>query len=274
MQRAFADASEQRDLCRRLEAMLRDGEAPAALALVRQGLEALADQELAIVDIALATRPEALAISGWDKVAATLAREEAGGKRITMIGIDLTGSCREGIIPAVGDEVPPYLETSYFEDVPEIAFSTASRAQIRAAYADYGAPWAGCFAEIDGAVEIAGLSRLYSAVVNAKAAGHRDREDAEGDAYVLASCAAAILLHLAVRQHIAAHGLPRPMAFLVGSNEDFPYFDAPVVSVDEARALMPSGAQPEPEPEPMPTPAPTGAPAPASRSLFGRLFGR
>jgi len=42
MQRAFADAKEQRGLCKRLEAMLREGEPEAALALVRQGLQAIA----------------------------------------------------------------------------------------------------------------------------------------------------------------------------------------------------------------------------------------
>lgn len=43
MQRAFEDETESRDFCQRLEAMLRAGEPEAALALVRQGLEALAD---------------------------------------------------------------------------------------------------------------------------------------------------------------------------------------------------------------------------------------
>lgn len=217
-----------------------------------------------------------------------------------MLGIDLTGSCWDGAIPAIGEEVPPYIETNYYSDTAGLAFSTATRAEICAAYSGHGSPWTGNFAEIDGAVTVEGLSKLYSAVVNGKVAGHGDREDALGDAYVLAACAAAILLHLAVKRHIAAHGLPREMAVIVGSNEDFPYFDAPVVAVDEARALMPAlPSAPPPPPPPAPGPRPTppadvspaepsgralrdrlgqGAPdtdePPAPKGLLARLFGR
>lgn len=259
MQRAFADPDEHRAFRARIEAMLRASEADAALALVRQGLEALADQRLPVVDIALATSPAQIKIAGWDALAATLARLEARGVAVTAIGIDLTGSCWDGALPEIGQEVPPYLETSYYTDLPEIAFSTATRADILAAYTDYGSPWIGCFAEIEGDIEVEGLSKLYSAVIRNAYEKHRDRDDALGDAHLLAASASAILLHIAVRSAVAAGALPRPVAVIVGSNEGYPFYDAPVVSGDEARALMPA------------RPAP--APAQATKGILGRLFG-
>jgi hypothetical protein len=48
LQRAFADAEEQRGLCKRLEAMLREGQPDAALALVRQGCFAEIDNAIEV----------------------------------------------------------------------------------------------------------------------------------------------------------------------------------------------------------------------------------
>ena len=268
MQRAFADAEEQRGFCKRLEAMLRKGEPEAALALVRQGLQAIAGNGLRIVDLALAADPHALALTGWDAVAATIAREDARGEPITALSIDFSDAGHVGLEPDAAGEAAPYIEINYYNDLAEIAFSAASRADILAGYSVYGSDWQGCFAEIDNAVEVEGLSALYGAIL--VAANDRDSDDAVGDAYLLAACTSAILLHLAVRHAIAEGALPRPMAVVVGSNEDFPFFDAPVVSAGEARALMPEPAAP-PEPR---APAPAPAPEPAIKGFFGRLFGR
>lgn len=288
MQRAFADAEEQNGFRKRLEAMLREGEPEAALALVRQGLQAIADNGLPIVDIALAADPQALTLKGWDAVAATIAREDARGKPITALGIDF--SCHGDVPPDAAGHLAPYIETNYFADLTEIAFSTASREDILAGYSGSGTEWQGRFEEIDNAIEVEGLSPLYGAVT--MAARDRDSDTAAGDAHLLAACTSAILLHLAVRSAIVAGALPRPMAVLVGSNEDFPFFDAPVVSVDEARALMPAPAATPPAPAPITqqdgvsgralrsrletSDGETDPPSdpPAAKGFFGRLFGR
>ena len=65
------------------------------------------------------------------------------------------------------------------------------------------------------------MSALYGAVTAASIA--RNQDDAAGDAYVLAACTSAIVLHLAVRKAIRTKGLPKPLAVLVGSNEDIPF---------------------------------------------------
>lgn len=293
MQRAFADRDEQRGFCRKLEQMLQQGEADAALALVRQGLEALADNGLPIVAVALATQPEALVLTGWDDVAATIAREEAQGQVISALGIDFSWPGHVGLEPDSEGLMAPYLETSYYADLSDMAFSTASRAEILAGYSGYGSCWQGNFSDIDNAIEVQGMSALYGAVAGSD---DRDRDNTAGDAYLLAACASAILLHLAVKRHIETSGLPKPMAVLVGSNEDFPFFDAPVASIDEARALMPAPVAPAPAPQAMaPIPdagesltgtalrsriAQTASPeadtpvAPPAKGLLARLFGR
>ncbi|MFM7349467.1 MAG: hypothetical protein ACKO01_08250, partial [Erythrobacter sp.] len=252
--------------------------------------------------------PEALALAGWDAVAATIAREErASGNPITALGIDFSAACHVGLEPDEDGAAAPHLETNYYDDLSNLVFSTASREDILAGYSDYGSEWAGCFAEIDNALKVEGLSALYGAVLGA--AQDRDRDDLAGDAYVLAASASAILLHLAVKRHIAERGLPQPMAVLVGSNEDYPFFDAPVVSLGEARALMPPAPEPAwrppavadpvaewedepawveeaeweplPEPEPEPelvyaddAPRPAASEPPATKGLLARLFRR
>src|SRR3546814_3744173 len=44
----------------------------------------------------------------------------------------------------------------------------------------------------------------------------------------------AVLVHLAVRDTALERGLPRRLAVLVGSNESYPFFDAPVIPATEA----------------------------------------
>lgn len=290
MQRAFADDTERRAFTQRLEAMLREGEPEAALALVRQGLEAIADNGLPIVNIALATDPDALVLTGWDDVRQAIAREDARGKAITALGIDFSWPGHVGLQPDANGHMAPHIETNLYADLSDLAFSAARRADILEGYSGSGSTWQGRFVDIDDLIGIEGLSALYGPV--ADEAGNRDSDDAAGDAYVLAACTSAILLHIAVKRAIVAGALPRPMAVLVGSNEDFPFFDAPVVSVDEARALMPD--RPAPPPAPPSIAAQDGVsgralrsrlessdeatdPAedpPAQKGFFGKLFGR
>jgi hypothetical protein len=75
------------------------------------------------------------------------------------------------------------------------------------------------------------MEALYGAVQ--QAGRSRGGDNAEGDAHALAAAIAAILLHLAVKRTIEQRGLPRRLAVIVGSNEDYPFFDAPVVTYDE-----------------------------------------
>lgn len=236
MQRAFANEAEQRAFRKELEAMLRNGEADTALASVREQMSALADAGLSIIEIALGADPDTVSLKGWDKIAATIAREEKSGKVITAIGIDFSWPGHVDLMPDADGHLAPYIETNYYTDQSDMKFSEATRDQILAGYSNYGSEWQGCFAEIDNAIEVNGMSALYGAVTAASSV--RNHDDSAGDAYVLAACTSAIILHLAVRKAIQTGSLPKPMVVLVGSNEDFPFFDAPVMSVDESRPFV------------------------------------
>ena len=43
---------------------------------------------------------------------------------------------------------------------------------------------------------------------------------------------------MALERAIEDYGMPRVMAVFVGSNEDFPFFDAPVISADKAESWV------------------------------------
>ena len=238
MQRAFADRNEQRTFRQALQQMLRHGEADAALARVRQALQPFAEAGSRLAALALTLEPEAVGLRDWDDLGSRIALVEAEGQPITAISIDLSWPGHQSLTPDAEGKLEPVLETNYFADSDELRFSVATRAEIIAAYSHSGAGsvWQGNFEEIEIWVLARGLGSLYGAIQPAARSG--DSDDADGDLYVLASCAAAIIFHLAVRHAIRTRGLPKPMAVLVGSNEDFPFFDAPVVSVDESAPFV------------------------------------
>jgi hypothetical protein len=269
MQRAFVDEAEQHAFRNELEALLRCGEADAALACVRERMAALAGAGLPIIDLALRVDPETVSLKGWDKLDDTIASEEKSGKTITAIGIDFSWPGHVDLKPDSNGSMPPDIETNYYTDQPDVRFSQATRAEILAGYSNYGSCWQGCFAEIDKAIEVKGMSALYGAVTVASIA--RNQDDAAGDAYVLAACTSAIVLHLAVRKAIRTKGLPKPLAVLVGSNEDFPFFDAPVAAIGEAMGLLTQGEPVSPAPAPVEAaPTPRLATVEPEASISGR----
>lgn len=64
MQRAFVDEAEQHAFRNELEALLRCGEADAALASVRERMAALAGAGLPIIDLALRADPDTVSLKG------------------------------------------------------------------------------------------------------------------------------------------------------------------------------------------------------------------
>lgn len=235
MQRAFANRDEQRTFRDELEQVLRRGEPDAALAQVRRALEPFAAAGSHLASLALALDPRNVELVGWDWFLSP--RFSGSETTITAIGIDFSwpGHFSPKTTDANGN-LEPVLETNYYEDMDIVQFSTATREQILAGYSGGHSEWQGHFSDIEVNLEVEGMERLYGAIWSARRPG--DSDDAAGDIYVLATCASAIVLHLAVRDTIRTRGIGRPLAVLVGSNEDFPFFDAPVMSVDETRPYV------------------------------------
>jgi len=238
MRRAFANRNEQLAVRRALLQLLRTGEADGALSRVRQALEPFAEAGSELATLALTVNPEAVELRDWEDLGSRIELVEAERQPITAIGIDLSWPGHQSLTPDTDGKLEPVLETNYYADFDEVRFSSATRTEILAGYSDSraGSVWQGNFEEVEIWVLAQGLGSLYGAIQPAARKG--DSDDAEGDLFVLASCAAAIIMHLAVRHAIRTRGLPRPMAVLVGSNEDFPFFDAPVMSVDESAPFV------------------------------------
>ncbi|NJO14005.1 MAG: hypothetical protein HC870_02155 [Rhizobiales bacterium] len=243
MQRAFADEAEQRTFCDELLQMLRRGEPEAALEHARSRLRSVEGISPLVAERALMTRVEDITLTGWDKLAPRIqSAEEYGNEPVTALGIDFSwpghfaSAIRDGKAVLDYDTqggFAPVLETNYYGDMRKVKFSTATRDEILGGYSSFGSEWQGGFIDIDNLIGVKGMAPLYGAI---QACGPRNADTAEGDACVLAASISAILLHLAVKRTIETRGLPKPMAVLVGSNEDFPFFDAPVMSVDETHA--------------------------------------
>jgi hypothetical protein len=173
--------AEQHAFRKELEALLRCGEADAALASVRERMAALAGAGLPIIDLALRADPETVSLKGWDKLDDTIASEEKSGKTITAIGIDFSWPGHVDLKPDSNGSMPPDIETNYYTDQPDVRFSQATRAEILAGYSNYGSCWQGCFAEIDNAIEVEGMSALYGAVTAASIALSKHMEFENGD---------------------------------------------------------------------------------------------
>lgn len=245
MQRAFANEAEQRAFCDELLQMLRRGEPKAALEHARGRLRSLEGVSPLLAERALTTRDKDITLTGWDKLATRIqSAEEYGNEPVTALGIDFSwpghfaSAIRDGKAVLEYDAqggFAPVLETNYFGDMRKVKFSTATRAEILGGYSSYGSEWQGAFIDIDNLIGVEGMDVLYGAI---QASGPRYTDTTEGDACVLSASISAILLHLAVKRTIETRGLPKPMAVLVGSNEDFPFFDAPVMSVDESAPFV------------------------------------
>lgn len=229
--RAFGSNSERREFTASLQQDLRHGKPEEALGRVHSKLAELSGADDKLVKLALESRAHNISLKGWDRLGETIATYEKRGERITALGIDFSWPGHVGLEPDSDGKLAPYIETNYYGDLRDLSFTSADRETLLRAYGSYGSEWQGMFIEIDNLINVEGMEGLYGAVQIASSTS--DSDDVHGDAYVLAACTSAILLHQAVRHMIERNGLPKPMTVLVGSNEDYPFFDAPVWTVDE-----------------------------------------
>ena len=285
----------------------------AVESMLREGAVAEADRELASAVAALiaAGHPVgglcddatlgSITISGWSLLEERCARIDRAGAPVTAVGIDL--SCHGDERPDEQGRIEPYLETSFYSDNP-FAFSTSDRATLLAALADPSESWKGCFAEIDGTIEVHGLGGLNHALIDlherCRAQAGNQADPLDHDALLIGEAFQALRIHQAVRAEIERSGLPRALAIIVGSNESRPFFEAPVITAPECRdaAIGADSTGPEDEAaadvfddnregektlsgpalrrqlhgDAPASPAEQIAPPAASRGLLGRLF--
>lgn len=239
----FADEADVRDFERQIEALMRAGQADEAAVIVAAALGELAREGQPLAALCLAVQLDDTTLAGWDGLAERLAELDAAGAAITAIGIDLSWPGHVGLEPDAAGILEPYLETSYYSDTA-FAFSTSTRAAILDGYGNGSGAWVGGFEDIDNLIELRGLGEVYGAVVPlVEQLRHTsDGDPLEADAMRIGAVFVAVQVHRAVRQAIATHGLPRALAVIVGSNESYPFLDAPVMSAEESAEFVRSPA--------------------------------
>ncbi|RVQ65293.1 hypothetical protein EKN06_13725 [Croceicoccus ponticola] len=223
----FTDEDQERGFRAQVEGLLREGKPDQALAAVDTKLNEIA--ELPLAKLALAIDPDHVRITGWSAIAVTINSLDAHGQPISAVSIDFAGAADGD--NSSGDAAAPALETSFYCD-EVFPFSTSDRAAIVAGYGRAGARWQGGYEHLQDDIGVTGLHALYSAYLAVKTPMERGELTDLGDydAPRLAAMRAAVLLHGAIAHTIEESGLPRPIAVLCGSNEAYPFFDAPVTS--------------------------------------------
>ena len=168
----FASTDERRAFLDKLQNWLRQGEQYHAWTLARDALRRVPVADKRLVRLALDTEVDDVIIRGWETLGATLRALDADAP-ITAISIDLSwpGHFAQRISDGVLEldyqddgGLEPVLETNYFRDIDDIAFSTADRKTLLKGYSGHGSIWQGMFDEINDQISIEGLDELYGAV--------------------------------------------------------------------------------------------------------------
>ena len=231
--RAFKSRKAQDGFRDELALLLRAGRADEALDKAREKLGKMTDSPAELVNPAMSTEPGDLELVGWNDLDARLRSFDSRGVAITAIALEFA---RSDARPDADGLLEPAIETTYFRDLPAVEFSRADREELGQACLDKEPAWHHAFEDIDNLIEVKGLGKLYGAL--ALRADTCRKNTSAGDLYLLAACICATLMHLAVRQAVRKHGLPRPLALMVGSNGQFPHLDAPAHSLIEIEELL------------------------------------
>jgi hypothetical protein len=231
----FADENDVRDFDLQIQKLLRDGRADEAAAIIEAALGELGDAGHPVVALCRSCPVEGIAIAGWEALAPRIAGLEAAGAPVTALGIDVSWPGHSGTEPDGEGYLEPILETNFYTD-GAFAFSPKNRAALLEGYGPHGAEWQGRMAEIDTLLSLRGLGEVYGAVfpLVEHVCATPEPEALEADAMRLGAAFVAVRVHQAVSRAIVRDGLPRAMAVIVGSNESYPFYDAPVVSADES----------------------------------------
>lgn len=249
-----------------IEDMLRSGEADAAARRIKSLLPPLAGEERPLPARILKISARDVTVVGWNALAARIEELDRPGFPITAIGVDIADSCQSRAVPSAAGYLPPYIETTYFSD-NAFPFSESTRAQLADGYAQGAAAWQGAFEGIDDTIAIDDIDDIHGALFALQLKCQGDdagsASDDERQAWLLGSAYLAVLIHQAVRNMALRGGLPRTLAVIVGSNDSYPGFDAPVIAARAETSAsddfflslslvpeLPPEAEPEPSREP------------------------
>lgn len=216
-----------------IEDMLRSGEADAAARRIKALLPAVAGEERPLPARILKISARDITVVGWNALAARIEELDRPGFPITAIGVDIADSRQSRAVPDAAGYLPPYIETTYFSD-NAFPFSESTRAQLVEGYGQGPCVWQGAFEGIDDTISIADIDDIHGALFALQLKCQGDdagsASEDERQAWLFGSAYLAVLIHQAVRNMALRGGLPRTLAVIVGSNDSYPGFDAPVIA--------------------------------------------
>lgn len=241
----FRDEAELRQFCNDVQQDLRDGHAAEAAERVVFALGVLEEFGHPIVELCREYPADRIAVHGWENIADRLDALDKPDQPITAISIDL--SCHGDIGEDSDEAIAPNLETNFFAD-NAFPFSTSDLAALCAGYSGSGCEWQGNFQDIDATITVSGIGRLSFAIDELERQSRNSDDPAGSDAAVVALAYRAVIVYQAIYAMVDEYGLPRPLTIIVGNNESYPFFDAPVISFTGCLALSPDTAElPEPD---------------------------
>ncbi len=173
-----------------------------------------------LTDACLQLRLDTIAFSGWDRIFAEFVKLQRKGKNITAIGVDISGHDGDGDDPA--------LELSFYDD-SEFPFSVSTREEILAACPAYSPPWTGCFIDLTGDLQIAGLSKLHLLLRGYPnryqiPSGPVAKLSNDDRAFKLAEWWMYLRFHQALYRDINDAGLPKGMPVVLCEHDYGPWF--------------------------------------------------
>ena len=238
----FRDEAELRQFCDDVQQDLRDGSVTAAAERVAFALGVLEEYGHPIVSLCRAYPADRIHVHGWEDIAGRLNALDRPNQPVTAISIDL--SSHGEFSEDNDDAIAPYLETSFFSD-GAFPFSTSDRAALCAGYNGSSSEWQGNFEDIDGTIAISGIGQLSFAIdeLERQHRIHNSGDAVGSDAAVVALAYRAVAVHQAINAMVDNYGLPRPLTIIVGSNESYPFFNAPIILFTECLALDPDASE-------------------------------
>jgi hypothetical protein len=230
------DGLGEEDFRRSIESMLRHGQADAAAKRLRVLLTPYVGEgdDLILPDRFLAVSSADVTLAGWDALAASIARHDRPGQRISALSITIAEG--DGTGPNKSGMLRPAIQTSYFTD-EAYPFSDSARDDLLDGYSQYQSEWQGNSEGTDRILSVEGIDDLYGALARLEARLLQSPEPSMQEicAGTLGACYLAVLLHQAVHDAVRRGGLPRPLCIMAGNAGVYPYFDAPVMSCEECR---------------------------------------
>jgi hypothetical protein len=228
------DGMEEMEFRRSIETMLRRGQADDAAKRLRELLEGYAGEGRQLPARFLAVTADDVRLEGWNELGGKLGEYDRPEAAMSAISIDILDPQGVGVRPDEQGRLKPVIETSYFSD-SAYPFSEAGREDLLDGYSSFGCEWQGNFENVDTTISVDGIDDLYGATValeNRVASGNSaTTEDIEAGS--VGSCYIAVLIHQAIRNAALDKGLPRPICVIAGSNDAYPFFDAPAMTVEE-----------------------------------------